>query len=267
MPATSAIAQDRCETINSDPEWTEGLKQLITAIQSNEMHVAKAKAESLATICADAPSLNYLLGKIEEALGNPARALYFFQKSSENTYRFAVEPDTAKVIWYTRYENEHPDRTQAAQSSNKAQIDALRAQNNELEIQNYELIIQNNELEIQNNEIVDEKRKLYGSLMLTGAGIGTGALVLFITGAIITSQSDTVHLIDEENRRPNEPFKYEESSLNAFGWALFGIGTGLLITGSVLTGIFGYKYTHSISTSETVSFHISPMDISLNMQF
>ena len=148
-----AIAQDRCEHLNEDSEWTEGLKKLIATMQNNEMKTAKGQAKALSEICSESPALNYLQGKIEESLGNSSRAHYYYQKSSENTYRFAVEPNTAKMIWYARYENEHPDRTDVTLAATKVEIEKLETQNQSLRSQIKELESQIKELESQTIEL------------------------------------------------------------------------------------------------------------------
>ena len=55
-------------------------------MQNNDMQSAKLQAKALAEICPNAPTLNYLQGKISEALDEKTDALYFYQKASENTY-------------------------------------------------------------------------------------------------------------------------------------------------------------------------------------
>lgn len=242
LVSAPAYAQDRCETIGEDPEWAENIKQLIKTMQEGDMQAAKIQSKQTAEICPNAPALNYLQGKIAEALGETKDALYYYQKASENTYTFAVEPDTAKKIWYARYENEHPERTAGALSSTNTRLDAL---------------------ENENAQLRQEKHDTYGQLMWTGVGIGIGGLILTGIGSAVVASTKPVSLYVVNGVN----YEYQSKPAYAFGWSSLGIGLGLLATGSILAGIFGYKYSQSDAGSEDIAFSISPVSFSIEMRF
>ena len=241
---TAASAQDKCATIGSDPEWAAGLKQIVDTMQAEDWQTAKQQAKSLSLVCPHAPVLNYLRGKIAEQLGEKQDALYFFQNASESTYTFAVDPETAKKIWYARYENEHPERTASAIELKNETTNALEAEIAELK---------------KANANAEDNIK---TLMWTGVGIGSGGLAL--TGAgialIFISHPSKIEQTAKGYNVSNDP-------LYAVGWGLTGLGAGLLVTGAVLTGIYGYKYQKFKAQHNDISFGISPTSIRFNMTF
>ena len=247
--AVPAQAQDTCDTIGENPEWSEAMNRLIKTMQGGNMQAAQSQAKALAEICSDAPVLNYLQGKIAESLGTPNEAQRYYQRASDNTYIFAVEPEIAQKIWYTRYEHEHPERTADALSLTNKRVDAL---------------------ETKVTRLQTDERETYRKLMWTGAGIGAGGLLLTITGAALAAQND-LSVKAKQHTESTKIIYYDYTIQNkqhySLGWTTFGIGMGLLITGTVLTGIFGYKYTHLNINDEDITFYISPMNISIDMRF
>ena len=240
----NASAQNKCGTLDNNTEWISGMQQLIETMQTEDMPKAKLQAKALANICADAPTLNYLQGKIAEALGEKQEALYYYQKASENTYTFAIDPDNAKKIWYTRYENEHPERTASALELNNETLSSLEAKNAHLQALN------------------TEYAESYKKLLWSGVGIGAGGLVLAGTGAALVAMS---HSSKFEKKTDTEPYIVSDDPVHATGWILTGLGSGLLITGAILAGIYGHKYKQSLN--DHITFNISPNSISFSMNF
>lgn len=241
---TAASAQDKCATIGSDPEWAAGLKQIVDTMQAEDWQTAKQQAKALSLICPSAPTLNYLRGRIAEQLNEKQEALYYFQNASESTYTFAVDPDTAKKIWYARYESEHPERTASALALKDETTSALETEIAELK---------------KANANAEDNIK---TLMWTGVGIGAGGLAL--TGAgialIFISHPSKIEQTAKGYNVSNDP-------LYAVGWGLTGLGAGLLVTGAVLTGIYGYKYQKFKAQHNDISFGISPTSIRFSMTF
>lgn len=257
IPNTAA-AENNCNKLEKNEEWKTGMTTLVQTMQANDMKLAKQQAKALSKICSDSPSLNYLQGKIAEALDEKNEALYFYQKASENTYAFAVDPETAKKIWYARYENEHPERTQDAILSKDEQFKALNANLKQAESDKAQYFKELNTL--KESELSTTK-----SLMWTGVGLAAGGLILASTGAAFIALNDPVKLEEVSNDKVH--YTYSEKPLYFAGWTFVGLGTGLLITGAVLTGIYGYKYTHISSDSHEMSFHISPNSLSFGLTF
>ncbi|MBQ9396428.1 MAG: hypothetical protein IJU23_13070 [Proteobacteria bacterium] len=261
----SGYAKGPCDELGNNIEWTGGLQEIIMMMQANDMEGAKKKAKALSEICATAPLLNYLQGKIAESTNEKKEALYFYQKASENTYTFAVAPDTAKKIWYARYESEYPDRTESAVTEREAQISSL---NDQIAAQKANYVRQN-----------DEKQKLVSDVMWAGAGIGLAGLaiagggigMLFATrndkyDKIRLNEIDGTVLDGNESDIENKVKNYKYKPIYLAGWAMVGAGAVLTITGTILTGIYGYQFTHPLDDG-SVSWHISPLDISLQIAF
>lgn len=259
-------AKDQCRELGTNVEWTNGLQEVILMMQANDMGGAKKKAKALSEICPTAPALNYLQGKIADAMNDKKEALYFYQKASENTYTFAVAPDTAKKIWYSRYESEYPERTEAAVSERNAEIESL---NEVINVQKAEYLKQS-----------DEKQKLVSDFMWAGAGIGLAGIAIAGGGigmlfATRNDKYDKVKLfdIDEElvnsdnEKIDNSIYSYQYKPIYLAGWAMVGAGAVLAVSGAILAGIYGYQFTHPVDGADSISWHISPSDISLKIAF
>lgn len=261
LPLT-ATAQDQCATIGQNPQWTDGLKQLVSTMQANDMQSAKLQAKELADICPNAPMLNYLQGKIAEALGETQDALYYYQKASENTYTFAVDPDNAKKIWYARYETEHPERTASALTSSNEKLQAIETELAQSQSDNAKLLDNIHTLEA--SELKTSKTLMWtgvgsaaGGLALVGAGVGlifSGTKYEKVANGeitVTTKDSNNILVIDETKIN-----KYTYTTNYTTGWMMIGIGSAFTVAGTILTAIYGYKYTHS--KSEQFSFQVSP---------
>ena len=238
--STDASAEDNCATIGDDPQWSYDLNVLVETIQAGEFQAAKQQAKALSNICSNAPALNYLQGRIAEALNDKSEALYYYQKASENTFAFAVSPDISKKIWYARYELEHPERTKDAVSSQVEVIASLDSQVGKL------------------NEALSSQ---YEKLMWLGVGLGAGGLIFAGTGAAIIGKFPPVDL----DRNQNHQIVYQEKPIHSLGLASIGVGAGLLVTGAVLAGIYGYRYAHA--SESDLSFYISPSGCMMNLTF
>ena len=271
MLPTASQAQDNCANLSNNLEWTSGLQEIIMTMQAGDMQKAQLQAKALANICMNAPLLNYLQGKIAEELNEKSDALYYYQKASENTYTFAIAPDTAKKIWYARYENEYPEHTEEAIAASKARIAALEA----------ELATEKSETERINNQRLalmpykEEVLETNKKLMWAGAGIGIAGLAIVGGGiGLLFATKDekytTVSLTtldiekNEDIDKSVHAYKYKPEYLAS--WAMIGAGAALAIGGVILTGIYGFKYTHPIG-DESLSLHISPADVSLLIAF
>lgn len=252
IPKTT-FAQDSCDNLTANPEWNQGILDVSQLIQANRFTEAQTKAKQLTRICSQTAVLNYMQGKIAAELGQKSEALLFYQKASEATYKYAVDPDMAKKIWYARYENEHPERTAKSIKEAEAKSDL---QLNQLNTKNQDLLEQ-----LKEERIASSYR-----LMWTGVGIGTAGLVLAGTGlglilnrdAAIISFTDVNNGIKQYNQRPNPVF--------VASTALLASGAAFAITGAILTGIFGYQYS-KYKDEAAYSIAVMPNNLSVSIQF
>ena len=250
--ATSpALAQDKCANLSNNSEWTNNLANLVQAVQNDDLNEAQVLSKKLGTICPNAPVLNYVQGKMYEKLGDRANALYAYQKASENTYHFAVDPDTAQKIWYARYEFEHPERTADALNKQSDKIADLQAQS-EQHLDDFAAY-------------KDEHYKEISRLLWTGTGVAAGGLALIGAGIALVAMYPASTIKQDDGGK--KPYKASDEPLHSVGWASVGVGAGLLVGGAVLAGIYGYKYTHFKTDNADISFSITPTSLSFGLSF
>ena len=101
------------------------------------------------------------------------------------------------------------------------------------------------------------------TLMWTGVGIGAGGLALTGAGIALLATSNPGKIEHDDDKG----YKVNHEPLYAVGWGLTGLGVGLLVTGAVLTGIYGYKYQKFKAQHNDISFGISPTSIRFSMTF
>ena len=277
IPA-AGYAQDNCTDLSNNIEWTSGLQEIIMTMQAGDMPKAQQQAKALADICMNAPLLNYLQGKIAEELDQKKEALFYYQKASENTYTFAIAPDTAKKIWYARYESEFPEHTEAVVAASKTRIAELEA---ELSSEKAETQKLNEQLNSQRGTLISDfkerEHETFLKFMWAGAGIGIAGVAIAGggVGMLFGSKHDKYAKVnfsdiggaDKTSENIDDAVhSYKYNSLYLASWAMIGAGAALAISGAVLTGIYGYKYTHP-SEDESFAFQISPCDISFKFTF
>ena len=253
LPA-SAKNEDGCGTIAQSSEWISDMQEFVNAVDNGELKHAQTLSKKLSKVCADSPALNYVQGKMYEKLDDRINALFYYQKASENTYRYAVDPKTAQKIWFARYEFEHPERTQDAVKSSSEKISANEIENERLSKQLQALA-----------PYKDEYLESIKNLLWTGTGLGVSGLVFIGTGAALAAMYPACTI--EQDDEGLKPYRAHEKALHSVGWAFVGIGSGLFVTGTILAGVYGYKYTHFKVDNTDISFDISPTSLSFEMTF
>ena len=261
LDTPECAAQDNCGALNGNPAWTNGLQGLIDAIQNNDLQNAQMLSKQLADICPNAPTLNYLQGKVYEKLGDTSNALYYYQKASENTYTFAVDPGTAQKIWYARYEFEHPERSEQSVTSQNAELDALRAELDTLKAENHKL----DELVQYHAPYKEAQYQTIQKLMWTGVGVAAGGLAFAGAGAALVALYEPNIISKHDDGK--SAYTYKEDPTHSIGWALIGVGGGLLLGGVILAGIYGYKYKNFQTEDPDISFNLSPNGLSFKCIF
>lgn len=251
-------SQDDCNNLSNNMEWQAGMSNLIKKIQSNDVAEAKRLAASLSEICSTSPALNYLLGKLADAKNEKTDALYYYQKASEYTYLYAIEPNNAKKIWYERFLHEHPEcRLRSGEDASSGGGFAIDDETKgEVEKAFMEKLLGGSD-QVYYPMYQQEMRKL----MWSGVGIAVAGIVFAgVGGGLVAKNSDLTY-------EDSEGFpKYKPNPVYQIGWASIGVGAALTITGIVLTGVYGYKYTH-LSLNQSYSFELSPFGASFSMQF
>ncbi len=240
-----SIGSEGCIDLSENETWTRLLAEMADDITAKRYQAAEEKAMQLDEICSRSPILNYTKGKLAEAQNDTFHARMYYQMASENTYELATSAETARKIWYARYEFEHPDRTEAA------------------------VLLQNETMQTQETKIAELNGKLEADAghaemaMWTGAGIGIGGIAVMTTGIALLASSDAI--VERVKTVSNSAFRTNKvSSKYRAGWSMTGIGAGLAIAGAIVTGIFGYEFTHQ-AKDETISVQFT--STTLTVQF
>ena len=262
--APSLSYAQNCDNLDQNPSWQAGMTNLISLLEKEEYDAAIETAKPLFAICPTMPSLNYYTAMAIRPK-DPARSLLYLQEAAKRTSQFTTSAAMSRKIWHALFDAEHPERTEAAVAKItqnniqlNAEIEELKAQIVDLEKQ----IIQtdNSASNIVNANNAEVKENYYRT-MWTGAGLAMG-------GLLVTGGGIAMALL-VQNTKEVGTSGYKVSTPYIIGWSLVGLGAGLTVAGSIVTGIAGYQYTHiDIPDSDvSLSFDISPMSATFGMTF
>ncbi|MBQ9818308.1 MAG: hypothetical protein IJM59_12705 [Proteobacteria bacterium] len=257
MWLTPAFA-DGCDNLDANNDWVSNFMQLNDAYKKEDWNTALAHGKELEQICDQSPKLNFTLAHIYKNMGDAKNHLYYLQKSTKNTERFAVDKDLLNRIWSEKYITENPDADPDNIKALKLKIETLE---NELEHANLSKddlarssISKEEHLEVQIND--------YRTPMWIATGIGIGGLAIAGTGAALAAISESTEFIKDSG----VPGRYKENKLHTTGWILLGVGSGLAVSGIIFAGIFGYKYKH-FKDNQALSLNFSPTYTSVSIDF
>ncbi len=247
--SSQVLGQD-CSNIANNREWTQNISKLQNYYKAENYDAVIENAKPMFNICADSPSLLFYTGAALEKQGELERALIYYTKASENLTVMAADPGTSRLIWYKRYELEHPDRTEEAVSGQKEKIAELEQKVNDLENQSI----------IESATASLDVSKKYEGILWTGVGLGIAGVVFIGTGAGVAASVEKTELVGSDGNQLNIDKRFTA------GWGLLGTGIGLTIAGAVMAGIGGYHYSKSKSDA-VMTFNASPMSASFAMTF
>lgn len=258
------IGSSGCLQLNQNETWMELLPQMADDIAMERYQEAEKKALILNKICSQSPMLNYMKGKLAEAQKDVFHARMYYQMASENTYEMATSAETAKKIWYARYEFEYPDRTEAAVMKLNETIDGQKAEikslNETADALKREIAENREKYRFEQHEKLSEQAE---KAMWTGAGIGLGGIAVMATGLGLLASGDIVvsgtTSVGDSNFRTNKV-----SSKYQAGLSLTGIGAGMAIVGAVVTGIYGYEFMHH---KKEINISASVTSLTFSMKF
>lgn len=281
MPYLASVAHaEDCSNLDANAKWKTGLQELIALYEQGQYEDARTLAIELNGMCSKSPILNYMNAKIAEGLNDDETALKYFQEASKNTYDIAVPPDTAKKIWYARYEKEHPERTANSVETLKTESESLAEQTEQLKEQTRALSTKI--LKTQQSAEIETLRNDAARSMWIGTGIGAMGLAVTAAGIALTVTSEKYNYeYQYTGSEPDDPAGYYESNRKDYGTykvnpryeaglALLGVGLAMTITGAIFAGIYGYQYTHIGNHEDlfdTIDFAIAPNGVSMHMFF
>ncbi len=247
-----------CDNLENNTEWNTQLSILSDAYKDGKYEDVIKIGQRMVAICSESPALNFYIAKSYTALNEPTKALRFYQKAADNTGKFAVSPEVAKQLWYTRYEVEFPELTQDYVNTLKKENESLNAQ-----IETYE----KNATKTVINQTEDsaERKTAIGAVLWTGVATGVVGLALLGTGIgmTISHKDDFGFSVNSSNT-----YKINNDKMYNTGLILLGVGAGLTIAGTIMTGIAGYQYTHIVMENNmTLSWDFTPSNVNFQLVF
>ena len=275
MASSFSTIPNDCAGFNS-PEWNQLIQKLSLEIQNNDFIQAEMDARTLDGMCNQSPILNYMLSTIADHKNDMVASRLFIQRATEYTYKFAVAPDISKKLWFTRYEKEYPQLTEATFQKQEAEI---QRKNEEIEAltqtlgetkTSYQARIESLEAEQESMRQThqEEIRDRVYTQMWTGAGIGIAGIVATAVGAVLITTNEAIEfgMPWKKPENPDNPRAARTTPTYTAGYALVGVGAALAITGAVLTGIYGYQYTH-LEDEFSTTLGIAPTGVMLDCRF
>jgi len=253
---SNAWAADPCDSLGSNKDWQNGIDKINNAYTNGQHEKAIQEGLRLFEICEKSPILNFTLGRLYQETNDSAKALYYFQRATLYADEYKVGKETLEIMWYERYETEHPD-------ARPSSIEKMKKENEELKaivVENQKTMTQHRFTEMQNSY---SDSSIYAAGMWTGVAVGAAGIALTVTGAImlVNAKDDAINF-DNDKATANVKGAY-----NTY-WALLGSGIGLTVVGAVFTGFMGYHYVRTKKAADdTVSFNISPTSASLSLSF
>lgn len=255
---TDALAQSTndCATLHRNSGYNAKYIELKHAFEAERYDEALALGQEMLLICDSSPIINYVLGEVRRRLGDETKALFYFQKASNNMTQFEVAPDMAQLIWYARYEAEHPMAAHAATWSldlqkSKEQILALkqkRAQDS-----------------AAHDSATARHRDTYWKVLWIGVGFGVAGLLSTAGGGAMVGSTDFQYTF---GARDEPYFKIEEHPRREAGWAMIGVGLGLTALGSIMAGLGAYYYRRlEINDASSLELSLSASSVQLKAHF
>ena len=256
----STAFADTCNSLDQNPAWTEGFQELSKQFKSEDFKSALKSAYNLEAICDQSPILNYTIARIHKNLNDDEKYLYYLQKATQNTEKFGVDKNMLDRMWSEKYIAAHPE----------ADPEVIKARDTEINSLKQELAKTHLALEEANSKVVqiqnrDDSIRTYRTWLWAGVGIGTAGLAMTITGTVLylnIGKDD----IDKDDIGKRMIQNKDISAPYAAGIGLLGAGIGLTIVGSIVAGVFGYKYSHS-ELDSPISLTLSPTQSSIVWRF
>ena len=229
-----------CDDIADNEAWIRNLID-VAAYHDHGDHAQSLEIGlKMLSMCDRSPALNYYSASNYQALGDNTKALEYILKASDGTAHMA-----------TSKENE----------------DSIKRKRKELET----IVVGETTANIK---FKDE----YKALMWTGFGVASGGVVLTVIGAILAvpptnkevcNKSEIkdlcVNYVEDYLKKTNLDHPYTPTNLA--GYALLGSGLSMLIGGSILGGIYCYKYTHFEDDNAQFSFQLALTSAGLRVTF
>lgn len=248
--------QDACFTLNSDPTWKELFINYSNAYSEKDYKKALAYTDALKRICSQSPNLNYAIAMTYKQMGDIDSAKHYIEIATDNLLAFSASPQTARAIWYARYDLENGDQFIEKDTFD----DAMR-----------NLTTENFELKENLTEAYADAKKPYAAIMWTGTGIGIAGIGSLIAGTVLAVQNPKAKIDTKTYNVSGDDRNYPLKNGHEIraGYALIGVGVAATVAGAVMAGIAGYQYKRAIDAERdsAVSVTVSPQSVQLGVSF
>lgn len=254
--AGTAHAKDNCNDLDNDLQWRELFQEFSVQFKGGDYTSALKTTEKLQEICTRSPILNYSIAQTYQKLDNRVKAVQYFQKATEYADEFQVKGKILEMLWYSRYEAEHPEIAQ------KQSELADRQQ----ELENLNAVLAETTQKTAEIERASEKRQAnelntYKALMWTGISVGAAGLASSIAGGVLMA------LNKDDSIDQSEPGKVRVKYIHNVGIGLLSAGIVATVTGAIAASFGGYLYYRFLPDEDTVSLQINPTSASLTYHF
>ena len=252
---TPAFA-DPCDNLERNKVWSATFDKLNEAYEKEDYDAALQYSRELENICEQSPILNYTIAYIHKNLGDDEKYLFYLQKSTQNTERFAVDKNLMDKIWTDKYLAAHPEAAPENIQKRELAITSLNEENAQLmeQLKSAQLVTGES---IALQKEVNDLHNADDALLWTSVAISGTGLILTAVGAVLVVQNKDNAI----GARPKNG--YSENYVKSgypMAWCLVGTGIGVTVIGIVLSGYFGYKYNknHKNDNFNGLSLQLSP---------
>lgn len=244
--ASIGYAQN-CQNLERNTTWNEIMAQISDDMQSERYDQALEKAKKLENICANSPTLNYVISKIYHHKDDGSKELYYLQLATRQTTDFAVDPDLLEKIWADRIYVENPDMHPDSIAKTKKEITSLQA-----ELERTKLI----------TGIVEDTHQFNEVLMWSGTGVGALGVIMTITGAtlVATYKDDSVKFSTDRQ-------KAAANGAYVAGWGVLAAGLTATVVGATLAGYGGYQYKRTLDYEKSLTINLNATGALMTLSF
>ncbi len=245
---------DACMSLDKTPRWNNEFNSLMANYKAKQYEDALKNADALNNICSRSPALNFSIAQIYHAMGDDAKGLFYIQRATNSTEKFAVRGELLERMWYTRYEMEHPDAT-------PENIKKMKTENEQLRKEMDTVRVQDMQTKLKVTEDLAAQKSHYAIGLWTGvAGAGVGIVLTGIGAGLLAANSNDAISFDSFKAKAEVKSEVYASTV------LLGTGIGMTVIGSAVAGIMGYYYTR-IQTDSELAIHMSPMGMQMKILF
>ena len=224
----SKAAYADCDSISDNEEWNDNLENVAAYYDHGDYEESLQIGLKMLSICDMSPTLNYYIAVDYQALGDNNKALEYILKSSDSTKHMATT------------------------KANEAGINRKKKE--------LEMIVKGESTDFY--KAMREMQREYTVLMWSGAGTAMLGILFTAVGAGLVATDGNNTNTETTSNTPYNTYTH------IAGYGMLGAGFTLIVTGTVLAGVYGYKYNHfRMGDNRLLSFYLTPGSAGLTLSF